>query len=55
MEPHDGSTLPVFVASLFLVLIQLGVRKEWKVLSTTKFHLLVTCISKSQAVHPFMA
>lgn len=55
MELHYDSTLSVIVASLFLVIIQLGLDKEWKVSSTTKFKLLVTRISKSQAVHPFIA
>lgn len=41
------------VASLFLVVNQLGLAEEWKVLSTMQLQLLVTCISRSQAVLPF--
>lgn len=43
------------VASVFLVIIQLGLAEEWKVLSTMQFQLLVTFISKSQAALPFNA
>lgn len=43
------------VASVFLVIIQLGLAEEWEVLSTMQFQLLVTFISKSQAALPFNA
>lgn len=43
------------VASLFFVIMHLCLAEEWRVLSTVQFQLLVTCISKSQAVPPFNA